>query len=60
MLLGAVVEGWPSAVIEGNSHDTKLVCALSKRETGGVLDTAGEDEESIHKTSQVTWLISSE
>jgi len=56
MLLGAIVEGWPCAVIEGNSHDTKLVCPLSKGETGGVLDTAGEDEESAHKTSQVTWL----
>jgi hypothetical protein len=38
MLLGAIVKGWPCAVIEGNS--TKLVCPLSKRETG-VLDTAG-------------------
>ena len=56
MFLGAIVEGWPCAVIEGNSHDTKLVCPLSKGETGGVLDTAGEDEESAHKTSQVTWL----
>jgi len=44
MLLGAIVEGWPCAVIEGNSHDTKLVCPLSKGATGGVLDTAGEDE----------------
>ena len=56
MLLGAIVEGWPCAVIEGNSHDTKLVCPLSKGETGVVLDTAGADEASAHKTSQVTWL----
>jgi hypothetical protein len=60
MLLGTIVEGWPCAVIEGNSHGTKLVYPLSKRETGGVLDMAGEDEEFVHKTSQVTWLISSE
>jgi hypothetical protein len=60
MLSGAIVEGWSCAVIEGNIHDTKLECPLSKRETGGVPDTAGEDEESVHKTSQVTWFKSSE